>query len=54
MLKRPIAVHVVYNTAWVDEVGSVQFRDDSYDRDRLTRRSHSWGSLITAAQKEWR
>ncbi|HEU4679257.1 MAG TPA: L,D-transpeptidase family protein [Terrimicrobiaceae bacterium] len=32
-LKRPIPVHVVYNTAWVDETGRVQFRNDIYDRD---------------------
>jgi murein L,D-transpeptidase YcbB/YkuD len=33
-LQHPIDVHLLYWTAWVDEEGSVQFRDDIYDRDR--------------------
>jgi murein L,D-transpeptidase YcbB/YkuD len=32
-LKRPIAVHLQYWTAWVDENNVLHFRDDIYDRD---------------------
>lgn len=32
-LPRPVQVHVVYTTAWVDEKGRVQFRPDIYGRD---------------------
>lgn len=32
-LQQPIPVHLVYLTAWVDENGIVQFRDDLYSRD---------------------
>lgn len=32
-LKHPIPVHIVYDTAWVDESGGVEFRRDSYGRD---------------------
>jgi murein L,D-transpeptidase YcbB/YkuD len=32
-LKRPIPVHIVYDTAWVDESGAVEFRKDIYGRD---------------------
>ena len=31
---RPINVHLLYMTAWVDQEGVLQFRDDIYDRDR--------------------
>ena len=33
-LKRPITVHLQYWTAWVDETGRLNFRNDIYDRDR--------------------
>jgi murein L,D-transpeptidase YcbB/YkuD len=33
-LARPIPLHIVYMTAWVDEQGVVNFRNDVYKRDR--------------------
>jgi murein L,D-transpeptidase YcbB/YkuD len=32
-LQRPIPLHIVYMTAWVDEAGQAHFRRDIYDRD---------------------
>jgi murein L,D-transpeptidase YcbB/YkuD len=32
-LRRPIPVHILYWTAWVDDEGTVQFRKDIYGRD---------------------
>jgi L,D-transpeptidase YcbB len=32
-IPRPIAVHLLYMTAWVDENDTLQFRRDIYDRD---------------------
>lgn len=34
-LPKPIPVHFLYLTAWVDENGVLQFRDDIYSRDTL-------------------
>lgn len=34
-LHEPLAVYVTYMTAWVDEDGTLNFRDDVYGRDRL-------------------
>ncbi len=33
-LKHPIPVHLLYMTAWADEMGVIQFRSDIYHRDR--------------------
>ena len=35
LIPRPLNVHFLYLTAWVDEAGTVQFRNDIYGRDKL-------------------
>ena len=35
MLPAPLTVHILYQTAWVDEQGLVQFRPDLYGKDEL-------------------
>ncbi len=34
MIPRPMNVHILYLTAWVDESGTLQFRNDVYGRDK--------------------
>jgi L,D-transpeptidase YcbB len=33
-LKKPVPVIITYYTAWVDDGGRINFRDDVYDHDR--------------------
>ena len=33
-LKRPVPVIITYYTAWVDDNGQLNFRDDIYDHDK--------------------
>jgi L,D-transpeptidase YcbB len=33
VLRNPLPVHLTYQTAWVDDAGVLQFRDDIYERD---------------------
>lgn len=34
MLTRPLPIHIIYQTAWIDGTGQVHFRKDVYGRDR--------------------
>lgn len=36
-LARPLPIHIIYRTAWVDDGGRLQFRNDIYGRDTLFR-----------------
>jgi murein L,D-transpeptidase YcbB/YkuD len=35
LIPRPLNVHFLYLTAWVDEGGTLQFRNDVYERDEI-------------------
>jgi murein L,D-transpeptidase YcbB/YkuD len=34
MIPEPLNVHFIYLTAWVDDEGTLQFRNDIYGRDK--------------------
>ena len=34
-LKKKLPVHIIYLTAWIDDEGKMQFRDDVYNYDRM-------------------
>jgi murein L,D-transpeptidase YcbB/YkuD len=38
-LGRTVPVHLMYETAWVDDAGTTQFREDVYGRDRALAKS---------------
>lgn len=38
-LNNQVKVHVIYQTAWVDNQGLVNFRDDVYSYDRISEMS---------------
>ena len=45
-LKDAIPVFITYYTAWVDETGQLNFREDIYDHDRKLAAKMFNGSLI--------
>ncbi|USH01229.1 L,D-transpeptidase family protein [Grimontia kaedaensis] len=49
-LRKKIPVHTIYQTAWVNEEGEVQFREDVYDYDTRPKRNSS--SLSLTAQNQ--
>ena len=49
VLKNPMPVHLVYFTAWIDESGKTNFREDIYGRDRELSQAISHRSKTTLA-----
>ena len=50
-LSRPVPLHIVYMTAWVDEQGVANFRSDVYDRDPSVRIPAGLASPTLVAQQ---
>jgi murein L,D-transpeptidase YcbB/YkuD len=46
-LPAPVPLHVAYWTAWVEDDGTVQFRDDLYGRDRVLAAALGWTTAPT-------
>jgi murein L,D-transpeptidase YcbB/YkuD len=46
-LPTPVPLHVAYWTAWVEDDGTVQFRDDLYGRDRVLAAALGWTTAPT-------
>ena len=49
-LKRPVPVHFAYLTAWVEDNGSVVFRNDIYNRDGNKSRRRDRIAKVTSTQ----
>ena len=45
-LKDPVPVFITYYTAWVDDAGQLNFREDIYDHDHKLARKMFSGSLL--------
>ncbi|WP_404366046.1 murein L,D-transpeptidase [Marinobacter sp.] len=55
LLKKPVPVHLEYWTAWADEAGQVQFRNDIYSRDQrllAALRTPSSAAVIAVASRQ--
>jgi L,D-transpeptidase YcbB len=48
-LRRPVAVHVLYRTAWIDDGGELHFRQDLYGHDAVLRTALRGGRGIRPA-----
>ncbi|MBE1274270.1 murein L,D-transpeptidase [Enterovibrio baiacu] len=51
-LRKKISVHTIYQTAWVNEEGEVQFREDVYDYDARPKRSSDPSASLTASTNQ--
>ena len=51
-IPQPLPVHVAYWTAWVDDAGTVQLRDDLYGRDKPLLKILGTEELATATNPQ--